>query len=119
MNVAADLFEYLHSHDKAELPGLGTFYVQHHAAEISPLTGTIEPPCRKLTFKVEETNDVVVLAARDLPAVRAPLGADGLVEVACLRLQVPDLSRGEGVGRANTRQVLERPRVGPRGRGRA
>ena len=57
MNVAADLFEYLHSHDKAELPGLGTFYVQHHAAEISPLTGTIEPPCRKLTFKVEETND--------------------------------------------------------------
>lgn len=57
MNVAADLFEYLHSHDKAELPGLGTFYVQHHAAEISPLTGTIEPPCRKLTFQAEEAND--------------------------------------------------------------
>lgn len=57
MNVATDLFEYLHSHDKAELPGLGTFYVRHYAAQISPLTGTIEPPCRKLSFKAEEAND--------------------------------------------------------------
>ncbi|MBO5963861.1 MAG: SPOR domain-containing protein [Bacteroidales bacterium] len=58
MNVAADLFEYLHNFDKAELPGLGTFYVQKQSATISSLTGTIEPPCRKLTFKNEELGDL-------------------------------------------------------------
>ena len=58
MNVAANLFEYLHNFDKAELPGLGTFYAQQQSATISSLTGTIEPPCRRIVFKAEETGDV-------------------------------------------------------------
>ncbi len=58
MNVAANLFEYLRNHDKAELPGLGTFFVQMQSAQISPLTGAIEPPCRQLSFRSEETGDL-------------------------------------------------------------
>lgn len=58
MNVAANLFEYLHNFDKAELPGLGTFYAEQQSATISSLTGTIEPPCRRISFKAEETGDV-------------------------------------------------------------
>lgn len=57
MNVAINLFEYLHNHDKAELPGLGTFFVKSLSAQISPLTGAIEPPSRRLTFKAEECGD--------------------------------------------------------------
>lgn len=57
MNVAINLFEYLHNHDKAELPGLGTFFVKSLSAQISPLTGAIEPPSRQLSFKAEESGD--------------------------------------------------------------
>lgn len=57
MNVAANLLDYLKGHDSAELAGFGTFYVESRPARISSLTGEIEPPCRLLTFKVEEKGD--------------------------------------------------------------
>ena len=58
MNVAVDLFEFLHNQDRAELPGLGTFVACRQSATISPLTGTIEPPCRSIAFKQEESGDM-------------------------------------------------------------
>ena len=58
MNVAVNLYEYLKENDSAELVGLGTFYVSTQSARISSLTGEIRPPCRKLTFKAEENNDM-------------------------------------------------------------
>lgn len=58
MNVAVNLYEFLKEHDSAELVGLGTFYVSTQSARISSLTGEIRPPCRKLSFKAEENNDL-------------------------------------------------------------
>ncbi len=37
---------------------MGTFFVLSRSAEISTLTGAIEPPCRELFFQAEETGDV-------------------------------------------------------------
>lgn len=58
MNVAVNLYEYLKENDCAELVGLGTFYVSTQSARISSLTGEIRPPCRKLSFKSEENNNL-------------------------------------------------------------
>ena len=58
MNVAVNLYEFLKENDCAELVGLGTFYVSTQSARISSLTGEIRPPCRKLSFKKEENNDL-------------------------------------------------------------
>ena len=58
MNVAVNLYEFLKENDSAELVGLGTFYVSTQSARISSLTGEIRPPCRKLSFKQEENNDL-------------------------------------------------------------
>lgn len=58
MNVAVNLYEFLKENDCAELVGLGTFYVSTQSARISSLTGEIRPPCRKLSFKPEENNDM-------------------------------------------------------------
>lgn len=58
MNVAVNLYEFLKENDCAELVGLGTFYVSTQSARISSLTGEIRPPCRKLSFKAEENNDL-------------------------------------------------------------
>ena len=58
MNVAVNLYEFLKENDCAELVGLGTFYVSTQSARISSLTGEIRPPCRKLSFKSEENNNL-------------------------------------------------------------
>ena len=58
MNVAVNLYEFLKENDCAELVGLGTFYVSTQSARISSLTGEIRPPCRKLSFKAEENNNL-------------------------------------------------------------
>ncbi len=58
MNVAVNLYEFLKENDCAELVGLGTFYVSTQSARISSLTGEIIPPCRKLSFKLEENNNL-------------------------------------------------------------
>ncbi|MBQ0112932.1 MAG: SPOR domain-containing protein [Bacteroidales bacterium] len=58
MNVAEILYDYLKHNDVAEIPGLGTFYVKNCSARINDITGTIQPPSRKLTFEKKENGDM-------------------------------------------------------------
>lgn len=57
MNVAENLYDYLKYNDKAELIGLGTFYVKTYSAKINEMTGMIEPPKKELSFSREQTGD--------------------------------------------------------------
>lgn len=50
MNVSSNLLEYLKINDIAELIGIGTFRVQYTPASISPITNTLTPPCRSVSF---------------------------------------------------------------------
>ena len=50
MNVSANLLEYLKKNDRAELTGIGTFRVEYTPASISPITNTLTPPSRIITF---------------------------------------------------------------------
>lgn len=56
MNVSANLLEYLKKNDSAELIGIGTFRVLYTHASMSPITNTLTPPSRTITF-VNELND--------------------------------------------------------------
>lgn len=56
MNVSANLLEYLKKNDSAELIGIGTFRVSYTHASMSPITNTLTPPSRSITF-VNELND--------------------------------------------------------------
>lgn len=58
MNVSANLLEYLKKNDRAELTGIGTFRVQYTPASISPITNTLTPPSRIITFSNEINNDL-------------------------------------------------------------
>lgn len=51
MNVVENLYEYLKHNDRAEIPNLGTFVVKTTSAQINELSGTIDPPCRKVIFE--------------------------------------------------------------------
>lgn len=51
MNVVENLYEYLKHNDRAEIPNLGTFIVKTTSAQINELSGTIDPPCRKVIFE--------------------------------------------------------------------
>lgn len=57
MNVVENLYEYLKHNDRAEIPNLGTFIVRSISAQINELTGTIDPPCRKVVFEKTFEND--------------------------------------------------------------
>lgn len=58
MNVSANLLEYLKKNDRAELTGIGTFRVEYTPASISPITNTLTPPSRIITFSNEINNDL-------------------------------------------------------------
>ncbi|MFA7081575.1 MAG: SPOR domain-containing protein [Bacteroidales bacterium] len=58
MNVSANLLEYLKKNDRAELIGIGTFRVEYTPASISPITNTLTPPSRIITFSNEINNDL-------------------------------------------------------------
>ena len=58
MNVSSNLLEYLKKNDSAELIGIGTFRVQNTSASISPITNTLTPPCRSVSFTNDINNDL-------------------------------------------------------------
>lgn len=58
MNVSANLLEYLKKNDSAELIGIGTFRVNYIPASISPITNTLTPPSRSITFYNEFNEDL-------------------------------------------------------------
>ena len=58
MNVSSNLLEYLKKNDSAELIGIGTFRVQYTSASISPITNTLTPPCRSVSFTNDINNDL-------------------------------------------------------------
>ncbi|MDD2530114.1 MAG: SPOR domain-containing protein [Bacteroidales bacterium] len=58
MNVSSNLLEFLKNNDSAELFGIGTFKVQYSSASISPITNTLTPPCRSVSFNNDLSNDV-------------------------------------------------------------
>lgn len=58
MNVSANLLEYLKKNDRAELTGIGSFRVEYTPASISPITNTLTPPSRIITFTNEINNDL-------------------------------------------------------------
>ncbi|MDO5760767.1 MAG: SPOR domain-containing protein [Bacteroidota bacterium] len=66
MNVGENLYEYLKHNNRAEIPGLGTFGVKDFSAQINELTGTIEPPCRKVVFekKLEGNKDFITFLSQ-------------------------------------------------------
>ncbi|MBQ9253515.1 MAG: SPOR domain-containing protein [Bacteroidales bacterium] len=57
MNVAENLYDYLKHNNLAEIPGLGTFTVKEHSAEINFSLGNILPPSRKVSFTTNCSSD--------------------------------------------------------------
>ncbi|MDR0971352.1 MAG: hypothetical protein LBM25_03095 [Bacteroidales bacterium] len=57
MNISENLLEYLKEHDVLELPLIGTFRVNYQPASISPITHTLTPPSKTISFYNEFQND--------------------------------------------------------------